>query len=254
MEITLGSIANLILNVIKDIKNWPVYFLDKAGLVWRPYLLSFGKVAIKLRPNNIDRWVTTENFVLDQYFLKSVPLDSFNQVIDIGSNIGSFTLAVSSLSKKPSILCFEPDPDNFSLLSENIRLNNLNKRAKLFNWAVSASTKKTIKLYRNQDAATYSSKITEGDFIEVKNLPINKLSGLIKGRSLLKLDIEGGEYDFFTPKQIEFISLFKLIIIEFHDVNQSLNLSTLLKFLSLNHLRYAKFGRVLHIYPEKISK
>jgi FkbM family methyltransferase len=249
MEITLGEVIDITLGVFKRIKNWPVYFLDKSGLVTRPYLLQLGEVKIKLRPNNIDRWIVTENLIQDQYFLRSIPLGEFDQVIDIGGNIGSFSLAVSSLSPRPSILCFEPDPDNFSLLTENIKLNSLGKRFKLFNSAVSASASQKIKLFLNHDAATHSIKIEGSSHIEVENFPISKLLALIKKKSLLKLDIEGGEYDFFTPEFINLLTKFDMIIMEYHDLNQKLNLLTLTDFLSRNHIRYAKFGRVLHIYP-----
>ena len=42
-------------------------------------------------------------------------------VLDVGANIGWYSLIIERMAKIPlDILAFEPDPDNFALLAENI--------------------------------------------------------------------------------------------------------------------------------------
>lgn len=46
-------------------------------------------------------------------------------VLDVGANIGWYSLVIARIAKVPlDILAFEPDPDNFALLVENIRRND----------------------------------------------------------------------------------------------------------------------------------
>lgn len=80
-------------------------------------------------------------------FLKNRSGFSPGLFIDIGANIG--THLVSSLVEwgfKQGVGC-EPDPLNFDLLKENIALNGVNARARLFNVALSdSSTVSTLEL------------------------------------------------------------------------------------------------------------
>ena len=48
-----------------------------------------------------------------------------NNVIDIGANIGYFTLLFAKLvGPNGKVFAFEPDPTNFSILKKNIEENN----------------------------------------------------------------------------------------------------------------------------------
>ena len=47
-------------------------------------------------------------------------------LIDIGANIGYYTLIGANIIKKGSVYSFEPVPDNYDLLLKNIEINNLN--------------------------------------------------------------------------------------------------------------------------------
>lgn len=47
--------------------------------------------------------------------------------LDIGANIGYFSMFAASEDSEMQIISFEPDPTNFSILSENVRLNGIEK-------------------------------------------------------------------------------------------------------------------------------
>ena len=55
-------------------------------------------------------------------------------VIDIGASIGYFTLLLAKLvGTTGKVFAFEPEPSNFSLLNENIKLNKYNNGRKIRN-------------------------------------------------------------------------------------------------------------------------
>ena len=69
-----------------------------------------------------------------------------NVVVDIGANIGYFTLIFSRLvGRKGEVFAFEPEPNNFNLLKKNIEINDY-KNVNLINKAVSNKSGK-IELY-----------------------------------------------------------------------------------------------------------
>jgi FkbM family methyltransferase len=58
-----------------------------------------------------------------------------NIVVDIGANIGYYTLLMAFHQAK--VFSYEPEPKNFKLLQKNVNLNNFSSNVKLYNKAVS---------------------------------------------------------------------------------------------------------------------
>ncbi len=69
------------------------------------------------------RILSTDMWVLDQVapYFAALQLKPSDRVLDIGGYIGSFTVPASKLVQ--SVDVYEPDPDNYALLVENIRQN-----------------------------------------------------------------------------------------------------------------------------------
>src|SRR6476469_10191275 len=62
-------------------------------------------------------------FVHEIYKFKSPVADPF--IIDCGANIGMSVLYFKTLFPKAHILVFEPDENNYALLAQNCKVNNL---------------------------------------------------------------------------------------------------------------------------------
>ena|SRR2546425_1011120 len=116
-------------------------------------------------------------------------------VLDIGANIGYYTLIFAKLvGKEGKVYAFEPDPNTFALLKKNIEMNRYGNVV-LEQKAVSNKTGK-IKLYLSSysvDNRTYDS----GDgrkYIEVESM---RLDDYFKNDdekiSVVKMDIQGAE-------------------------------------------------------------
>ena len=72
--------------------------------------------------------------------MSALPLKSYI-IIDVGANIGVYSIFAAN-ANNTIVYAFEPMIDNFKLLSENIRLNQLEKRILPFNSAVGVKKEK----------------------------------------------------------------------------------------------------------------
>jgi len=128
-------------------------------------------------------------------------------VVDIGANIGYFTLLSAKLvGKKGRVFAFEPEPKNYNYLLKNIELNNIGNTVLATQKAVSDKTGKT-KLYIcehdtghhtiNQPEGIKSYKPNTGNkesFIEIDAVT---LDDFLKDKNrlvdIVKIDAEGAE-------------------------------------------------------------
>ena len=117
-------------------------------------------------------------------------------VLDIGANIGYYTLIAAKLvGENGKVFAFEPDPTNFAILRKNVELNGY-KNVVLVQKAVSNKTG-TLKLYISEDNLAdhkiYNSH--EGrQSIEIEATRLDDYFKNYDGKiDLIKMDIEGSE-------------------------------------------------------------
>lgn len=116
-------------------------------------------------------------------------------VIDIGANIGYYTLIFASLvGENGKVFAFEPDPTNFAILKKNVEINGY-KNAVLVEKAVSNETNK-LKLYSHNSSAENSiiNMNTDYPYIEIDAVRLDDYFGE-DGITVnfIKMDIEGAE-------------------------------------------------------------
>ena len=83
------------------------------------------KISIPRHPSNLE--VIVENWVPEtgaHYFSNFTEILPQSVMIDIGANIGTFTLFIANKCNDLKILCYEPYKENFKHLKENIELNS----------------------------------------------------------------------------------------------------------------------------------
>lgn len=124
-------------------------------------------------------------FVL--HFLR--PGDLF---VDIGANIGSYTILASATGA--NAISFEPVPSTFDLLLDNVHLNRLESRVDARNQAVGRSSGK-LEMIADQD--TTNQALRTGDRYTGKTIhvPVVTLDDALNGAvpKLIKIDVEGFE-------------------------------------------------------------
>lgn len=125
--------------------------------------------------------------------------------IDVGANIGFYTLMLSAAKPGLRVVSFEPNPKNFELLRENIRLNGFDN-VTCEPMALS-DVSGTAALYMSPSDMSAS---LESDFDTtagpVLKVPTATLDGCLAQRSisgpvLIKVDVEGHEAAFFSGAQ-----------------------------------------------------
>jgi FkbM family methyltransferase len=112
--------------------------------------------------------------------------------LDVGANIGSYTVLASGAVGAETI-CFEPVPDTFQHLLDNIYLNRLVERVTSLNVAVGAEAG-DIEMMADRDTV---NRVVSGEGysgVKVK-VPVVTLDEIVAGRmpKLIKIDVEGFE-------------------------------------------------------------
>ena len=112
-------------------------------------------------------------------------------VIDVGANIGYYTLYLSKLvGRGGKVYAFEPEPKNYRLLQKNLQLNDANNVV-LSKKAVAEKSGKA-RLYLHDTAGGHSIAREFDSYIEIETVNLDDYL-LDKRVSLVKMDVEGAE-------------------------------------------------------------
>ena len=110
--------------------------------------------------------------------------------VDIGANVGSFTL-LSSAEIGATTIAVEPVPATFQHLLQNLRINNIESLVSAHNIGL-GSKPDVLKFTQSLDTVNRVAREGDTDTMEV---PVDTLDNLLKNRQpiLLKIDVEGYE-------------------------------------------------------------
>jgi len=173
---------------------------------------------------------TADPFVLNQILLKRGRKAEYylprgldpKIVLDIGSNIGASIIYFHRQFPKARILGFEPHPDSFRVLQENVaQLPGV----AVFNYGVGAAQQR---IAARADAVNFGAFNTRGQFKD-RGYPANtvecevrRLDDVLRELGiaqvdLIKIDCEGAEADVFSTLPDEILKNCQWIVGEFHD-------------------------------------
>ncbi|MFP4403805.1 MAG: FkbM family methyltransferase [Candidatus Woesearchaeota archaeon] len=242
------------LKIFKVLKNPWTYAYDYFKLKKKDLIFKLRKYNLKLiiRPQTYDRAVFGEVFLFEEYPLKVSKKEMI--IIDVGAHIGFFTLYAKRLFPNSTIYSFEPDKQNFSYLNKNLNLNKI-KGVKSFNLAVSNSDNK-IDFYLSEHNVGHSTHKTK----DSKKISIDSISftSIIKENKInwvdiLKVDIEGGEYDLFYNLNKNVLKKVNLILLEWHNLDKDKNnWKELKKYLISKGFKVRKYKN--YLYCKNVSK
>ena len=210
---------------IEVLENWPLLLPDKLKLIndLVVYKTKSG-TRVYCRPNSPDVNETVIIFSDHEYPSRYLKVSNNATVLDIGANIGLFDLYINQVNPETSfkIYAFEPFRENVQLLKKNLEINKIHNTV-VIQKAVS-STDGTV--YIDTTGTPDSIHLTDGTMGEaVESI---KLSTFAKDNSLpkidlLKMDIEGSEYDIFNTDFDYIANNVDQIIMEFHNLSEIQN-------------------------------
>ena len=103
-------------------------------------IIKRNNLQFHVREGTLDEWVVDE-VSGDASYINPLEIKDTDIVLDIGANIGVFT--VTALQRGAVVVAYEPDYDNFSIAKKNIKLNGLQDCATIHNLGVSDVDKTT---------------------------------------------------------------------------------------------------------------
>jgi len=209
----------LIILPIKHLKNWGTYFSDLFDTTTKKHITYVTKNGLKFfaRAKTTDRGIITTVALQDEYEIKKLKLKNAT-VLDIGGQNGYFSVFASQFAKK--IYTYEPTPQNFAIIQKNIRLNKLENKVIPHNVAVAAKKSK-LTLFLSGNTGGHSAYGEAGEEVTVDAISLKSIfdTHKIHHCDLLKMDIEGSEYDVFYALPVSYFKRIQNIRMEIHDVD-----------------------------------
>jgi FkbM family methyltransferase len=163
-------------------------------------------------------------YYLDYAFVSEAVPKAGWRLIDVGAYLGTYTLwSAQKIGIEGEIIALEPHPKSRTLLERTIKLNNL-QNVKVLPYALSTYDGKSI-LYSPRYRALASLRRDHPEYFcgevleeyEVECVSLRTLLNMVEFDKidLLKLDIEGLEYDVLEHSMSE-LSRIRRILIEAH--------------------------------------
>lgn len=136
-------------------------------------------------------------------FDRKIPIEKGDYIVDIGANEGIFAVMMGKMFPEARILAFEPVPRTFFQMVRNVGLNGCsNVEAFMYGFGKEAAPQHmhVHKVYSGGSSLvdTFDTVNHENIAVDIRPLDIfldRKLFPWMERIKLMKMDIEGGEYE-----------------------------------------------------------
>jgi FkbM family methyltransferase len=174
------------------------------------------KYKIHYRPD-IDNFDVIEEVMLTKnYFEKGFSIAKNSCVIDIGANIGCFSILAAKNAKQ--VFAFEPEKNTYEILKLNLKENGLNNVI-VQNIAVSdKSGDAYLNIFKNNAALNSMCRPSKDKQI-IKTISLKEVfdNNQILECDFLKIDTEGMEYAILEGLSKEYYLKINKIVLEYHN-------------------------------------
>lgn len=191
--------------------------------------LKYAHKELKVRTNSTDL-LLIESIIIGR-FINQKWIGEYNQVedyirklgkkeiiiIDAGSNVGIFSRLMLKENPMSKVFAIEPEENNYQLLKENTK----NYSAEILRGGIWSHDCKLKVMAR--DTGDWGFVVKEvndnNDNFSINAVSINSLIKKydLKHIDLLKMDVEGSEYEIFNSNSLDWIDICSAIVIETHD-------------------------------------
>lgn len=168
----------------------------------------------RIRTAEHDRHVFKRVFARDDYRLKDFGPGELDTVVDAGAHIGAFALRVAPFARR--VLCVEPAPDNLDLLRRNAAAHGT---IDVLPFALAGhGGRRALRLGQNGSRHSFLSTPDERGCVEVEAISLETLftEHQVERCDLLKLDVEGAEYEILRGLPPALWSRVRRVRMEYH--------------------------------------
>jgi FkbM family methyltransferase len=219
----------------RKIANWPGFMSNYAlGLVpSAPYLFR-NRAQLKIG-RGVDHVPIIEIFLREEY---GAVADGA-VILDLGANIGTFSIYAATTARDVTIYAYEPMPDFFRLMEENVRLNGFEGAVKCFNSAVGGDARDRELFIDGTDF--FFPTLLEPDasrVVRTIRVPCTTLVEILDSNNLarvdlVKMDCEGAEYEILYNTPLSYLNRIGEMRMEYHNLDgDRSNVDALAAFLT----------------------
>ena len=195
-----------------------------------------------------DQSVFNEIFKFDEYrAAKEAIKNAKDPIVDVGAHAGFFTMYCRALNGRVKIFAIEPEAENLRLLKQHLKENRISGVKVVAGVLAEVSGKRRLLLSADSHNHQLLSEADSNEnSIPVKSFAFSDFcrQNKIKKVSLLKIDIEGGEYEVFAGMSAPDLSMVNFVILEYHGSKRREEIA--------DKLRVAGFG--VQIFPSHFDK
>jgi len=191
-------------------------------------------VTLRLRSGSVltirlsDIYVPIEIFGLRSYGVSELESLRVRQIVDIGANVGVSVLWFAHRFPQARILAIEPGVEASAMLEKNVRANGLQDRVDIWRVAVggrqgSGNLAHGANLATNYmvDASAIGASTSRHETIDTERVDVVTLQDVLEripdGQiDLLKMDCEGGEFEFLGARDRSELERINTVVGEYH--------------------------------------
>ena len=195
-------------------RNWWAWPLPKLGIGITLKLRN--GLLYHVRPGTSDLAVLNEASIRNPYLGTGyIKLSQDAVVVDVGANIGDFTVQVAALCPHGRVYAVEPVAENVEMIARNRELNRLSN-IYILQVALGASEGHIgINVAGNESSAYFGADGGKTENVRLTTLGRLMMENKIGRIDLLKLDCEGAEWDI-LPSSIDILPRIRQICMELH--------------------------------------
>jgi FkbM family methyltransferase len=222
----LRRVIKVIKTLKNNFKNWDdILKRQLQGLSLSKLELNSGLLINVLNANGLR--IHNEIFVQNIYESGKVKVNKGNVVLDIGANIGIFSLYAAN-NGASKVFSFEPDKINYKYLKENINQNGLNPVVKSYNFGLANNSGKRYLQIANipgghqmlREGENISSR---DEVIMTKTFSEFTIENELNHIDFVKLDCEGAEGEILESLDENHFKMIDKFAVEFHNNRSILN-------------------------------
>ncbi len=212
----IGYYLSSVLTILRQIRNWYVCF----GL-----LLSRKYAVIRLRNgcqfkvrSLMDVWIVKETCLDRDYEANATAIQDHWTLIDIGAGLGDFAISVAYEHPTCRVYAYEPFPESYKLLEENIALNGVSNVIAI-PLAVGAQSGQMMLFTTGAAVQHTTAKASPAEAISVQGLGLDDVfaTNALTTCDFLKMDCEGGEFDILFNTSAATLAKINNISLEYHN-------------------------------------